>query len=80
MTTTEPEYPRTPAARSIPSRRVLGAIAAGLIAMIVALGALVVDLSVARSDLEAQLGDNRRIINALTKQLYWAEQQLDELR
>jgi sensor domain CHASE-containing protein len=80
MTTTEPEHPPISPARSIPSRRVLVAIAAGLIAMIVALGALVVDLSVARSDLQAQLTENRRVINALTKQLYWAEQQLDELK
>ena len=80
MTTPESKQPRTPAARSIPSRRVLVAIAAGLIAMIVALGALVVDLSVARFDLQAQLAENRRAINALTKQLYWAEQQLDELK
>ena len=80
MTTPESKQPRTPAARSIASRRVLVAIAAGLIAMIVALGALVVDLSVARFDLQAQLAENRRAINALTKQLYWAEQQLDELK
>ena len=63
-----------------PRRRLVVAIAGGLIAMVVALGALVVDLSVSRTQLQSQLEDNRHTINALTKQLYWAQQQLDQSR
>ena len=61
-------------------RRLLVALAAGLIAMLVALGALVIDLSASRAELQSQLDDNRHVINALTKQLYWAQQQLDQSR
>lgn len=69
-----------PASKPTNRRRLMLAIAAGLIAMVVALGALVVDLSASRAQLQSQLEDNRRSINALTKQLYWAQQQLDEAR
>ncbi|MBC7589913.1 MAG: hypothetical protein H7226_02560 [Salinibacterium sp.] len=62
------------------NRRLVVAIAAGLVAMVVALGSVVVDLSVSRTELQSQLEDNRRTINALTKQLYWAQQQLDQSR
>ena len=62
------------------NRRLVVAVAAGLIAMVVALGAVVVDLSASRTELQSQLEDNRRTINALTKQLYWAQQQLDQSR
>lgn len=61
-------------------RRLMLAIGAGLIAMVVALGAVVVDMSASRAQLQSQLEENRRSINALTKQLYWAQQQLDEAR
>ena len=61
-------------------RRLVLAIGAGLIAMVVALGAVVVDMSASRAQLQSQLEENRRSINALTKQLYWAQQQLDEAR
>lgn len=61
-------------------RRLMLAIGAGLIAMVIALGAVVVDLSASRAQLQSQLEENRRSINALTKQLYWAQQQLDEAR
>ena len=61
-------------------RRLMLAIGAGLIAMVIALGAMVVDLSASRAQLQSQLEENRRSINALTKQLYWAQQQLDEAR
>lgn len=60
-------------------RRILVAVAGGLIAMIVALGALVIDLSASRTQLQSQLDDNRRTINALSKQLYWAQQQLGQV-
>ena len=62
-----------------PRRRLLVAVAGGLIAMMVALGALVVDLSTSRAELQSQLDDNRRTINALTKQLYWAQEQLGQV-
>ena len=62
------------------NRRLVVAVAAGLVAMVVALGAVVVDLSTSRTELQSQLEDNRRTINALTKQLYWAQQQLDQSR
>jgi hypothetical protein len=61
-------------------RRVLVAIIAGLVAVVVILSGLVIDLGRARLDYEAQLAENTRLINALTKQLYWAEEQLDALR
>ena len=61
-------------------RRLVLAIGAGLIAMVIALGAVVVDMSASRAQLQSQLEENRRSINALTKQLYWAQQQLDEAR
>ena len=60
------------------NRRLVVAVAAGLVAMVVALGAVVVDLSTSRTELQSQLEDNRRTINALTKQLSWAQQQLDQ--
>ena len=60
-------------------RRLIVAVAGGLIAMVVALGALVVDLSTSRIQLQSQLDDNRRTINALTKQLYWAQEQLGQV-
>lgn len=60
-------------------RRLVVAVAGGLIAMMVALGALVVDLSTSRAELQSQLDDNRRTINALTKQLYWAQEQLGQV-
>ena len=69
-----------PTSKPTNRRRLMLAIGAGLIAMVVALGALVVDLSASRAQLQSQLEDNRRSINALTKQLYWAQQQLDEAR
>ena len=61
-------------------RRLVLAIGAGLIAMVIALGAVVVDMSASRAQLQSQLEENRRSINALTKQPYWAQQQLDEAR
>ena len=77
-TSSEPTSTRT--SRPTNRRRLMLAIGAGLIAMVVALGAMVVDLSASRAQLQSQLEDNRRSINALTKQLYWAQQQLDEAR
>ena len=73
--------PSTPSTLSTPiarQRRLLVAVAAGLIAIVVALGAQVIDLSASRAELQAQLKDDRRVINALTKQLYWAQQQLGQ--
>ncbi|GGK89835.1 hypothetical protein GCM10007382_07310 [Salinibacterium xinjiangense] len=69
-----------PASKPTSRRRLVLAIGAGLIAMVVALGAVVVDMSASRAQLQSQLEENRRSINALTKQLYWAQQQLDEAR
>ena len=69
-----------PASKPTNRRRLVLAIGAGLIAMVIALGAVVVDMSASRAQLQSQLEENRRSINALTKQLYWAQQQLDEAR
>jgi Tfp pilus assembly protein PilN len=71
---------RESATMSAPRRRMLMAIGGGLIAMVIALGAVIVDLSVSRAQLQSQIDENRRSINALTKQLYWAQQQLDDAR
>jgi outer membrane murein-binding lipoprotein Lpp len=72
--------PGTSAPTTAPRRRFVLALIAGLVAMVVGLGAVVVDLSASRAQLQSQLEQNRRDINALTKQLYWAQQQLDEAR
>ena len=77
---TSSEPTSKPTSKPMNRRRLMLAIGAGLIAMVVALGAIVVDLSASRAQLQSQLEDNRRSINALTKQLYWAQQQLDEAR
>ena len=69
-----------PASKPTNRRRLVLSIGAGLIAMVIALGAVVVDMSASRAQLQSQLEENRRSINALTKQLYWAQQQLDEAR
>ena len=66
--------------RPNPSRRMLVAIIAGLVAVVIGLSGVVFDLGRARVQQDALLEENRRQINALTKQLYWAETQLDELR
>ncbi len=66
--------------RPNPSRRMLVAIMAGLVAVVIGLSGAVFDLGRARLQQDALLEENRRQINALTKQLYWAETQLDELR
>jgi len=66
--------------RPNPSRRMLVAIMAGLVAVVIGLSGVVFDLGRARLQQDALLEENRRQINALTKQLYWAETQLDELR
>lgn len=61
-------------------RRVLVSIIAGLVAVVVILSGLVIDLGRVRLEQDAQLAENTRLINALTKQLYWAEEQIDTLR
>jgi len=66
--------------RPYPSRRMLVAIIAGLVAVVIGLSGVVFDLGRDRLQQDALLEENRRQINALTKQLYWAETQLDELR
>jgi len=58
----------------------LVAIIAGLVAVVIGLSGVVFDLGRDRLQQDALLEENRRQINALTKQLYWAETQLDELR
>jgi len=70
----------TSEARPNSSRRMLVAIIAGLVAVVIGLSGVVFDLGRARLQQDALLEENRRQINALTKQLYWAETQLDELR
>ncbi len=80
MTEQDANGTETSAVRQNPSRRVLVAIVAGLIAVVIALSGVVFDLGRARLQQDALLEENRRLINALTKQLYWAETQLDELR
>jgi outer membrane murein-binding lipoprotein Lpp len=72
--------PSTPTSKRTNRHRLVLAVGAGLIAMVIGLGAVVVDLSASRAQLQSQLEQNRRDINALTKQLYWAQQQLDEAR
>ncbi|MBG6054836.1 outer membrane murein-binding lipoprotein Lpp [Salinibacterium sp. CAN_S4] len=72
--------PSAPTSTRTNRRRLVLAVGSGLIAMVIALGAVVVDLSASRAQLQSQLEQNRRDINALTKQLYWAQQQLDEAR
>ena len=80
MTEQDANGTETRAMRPNPSRRVLVAMIAGLIAVVIALSGIVFDLGRARLEQDALLEENRRAINALTKQLYWAETQLDELR
>ena len=77
---TSSEHASKPTSKPTNRRRLVLAIGAGLIAMVIALGAVVVDMSASRAQLQSQLEENRRSINALTKQLYWAQQQLDEAR
>ena len=77
---TSSEPASKPTSKPTNRRRLVLAIGAGLIAMVIALGAVVVDMSASRAQLQSQLEENRRSINALTKQLYWAQQQLDEAR
>lgn len=78
MTAQEFDSSGATASTPAPRRRVLIAVAGGLIAMVVALGALVVDLSAASVQLQSQIDEDRATINALTKQLYWAQQQLGQ--
>ena len=80
MTEPDANVTDTSEVRRNPSRRVLVAIIAGLIAVVIGLSGVVFDLGRARVQQDALLEENRRQINALTKQLYWAETQLDELR
>lgn len=61
-----------------PSPRLLLAIIAGLVTVIVGLSIVVVDIAIDRSAIEAERAESERVINQLTKQLYWLELQLEE--
>jgi hypothetical protein len=61
-----------------PGSRVLLAIIAGLVTVIVGLSIVVVDIAIDRSAIEAERAESERVINQLTKQLYWLELQLEE--
>lgn len=61
-----------------PGSRLLLAIIAGLVTVIVVLSIVVVDIAIDRSAIDAERAESQRIINQLTKQLYWLEQQLAE--
>ena len=80
MTKQDANGTATSEVRPNPSRRMLVAIIAGLVAVAIGLSGVAFDLGRARLQQDALLEENRRQINALTKQLYWAETQLDELR
>jgi len=80
MTEPDANVTDTSEVRRNPSRRMLVAIIAGLVAVVIGLSGVVFDLGRAQVQQDALLEENRRQINALTKQLYWAETQLDELR
>ena len=54
------------------------AIIAGLVTVIVGLSIVVVDIAIDRSAIEAERTESERIINQLTKRLYWLELQLEE--
>lgn len=61
-----------------PSRRMLLAIVGGLVAIVIALSAIVADLAIDRATVAAERAETTRIINSLTKQLYWAQERLGE--
>ena len=58
--------------------RLLLAIIAGLVTVIVGLSIVVMDIAIDRSAIEAERTESERIINQLTKRLYWLELQLEE--
>lgn len=60
-----------------PGSRVLLAIIAGLVTVIVGLSIVVVDIAIDRSAIEAERAETERTINQLTKRLYWLELQLE---
>jgi D-ribose pyranose/furanose isomerase RbsD len=59
--------------RRPPSTRLLLAIIAGLVAVVIALTVVVIDTAINRARVAAEQAEYQRIINQLTKQLYWLE-------
>ena len=59
--------------RRPPSTRLLLAIIPGLVAVVIALTVVVIDTAINRARVAAEQAEYQRIINQLTKQLYWLE-------
>ncbi len=59
--------------RRPPSTRLLLAIIAGLTAIVIALTVVVIDTAINNARVAAEQAEYQRIINQLTKQLYWLE-------